>query len=63
MNNTILGEAYFQTSRHLGCKISEVIRNKFNPDYKLLINKYFLIAKAKVEDAERVAKEIEDSKK
>lgn len=35
-------EAYFRVSKHLHCKISDVIKNKFNLDYRVLIMRYYL---------------------
>lgn len=43
LNKTVVGEAYFRVSEHLHEPISKVIKNKFHPDYKLLLNKYFNI--------------------
>ena len=43
LNKTIVGEAYFRVSEHLHEPISKVIKNKFHPDYKILLNKYFNI--------------------
>lgn len=43
LNRTIVGETYFRVSKHLHIPISQVIKNKFHPDYRLLLNKYFNI--------------------
>ena len=62
MNNTIMGECYFRVSKHLGEPISTVLRKKFTPDYKLLINKYFQIIVAEQEQQEEYEKELEKTK-
>ena len=43
LNKTVVGEAYFRVSEHLHEPISKIIKNKFHPDYKILLNKYFNI--------------------
>lgn len=35
-----MGHIYFEVSKHLGIKVSEVIRDKFDPDIRFLIIKY-----------------------
>ena len=50
-------EIYFRVSQHLGCRISEVIRNKFNPDYRVLIHKYHMQVQAEIEQAEKIKEE------
>ena len=37
--------------------VSEVIRNKFNPDYKVLIHRYHMEAQAEMREAERIREE------
>ena len=34
MVSSLWFETYFRVSKHLGCPISEVIRNKFSADYQ-----------------------------
>ncbi len=57
-----MGECYFRVSKHLGVPISTVLRKKFTPDYKLLINKYFQIIVAEQEQQEEYEKELEKTK-
>lgn len=38
--NTIIGEVYFRVSKHLGWRVSKVIKHKYEPDIKFLILKY-----------------------
>jgi len=54
LNKTVIGEAYFRVSKHLGVTISHVIKNKFHPDYRLLLNKYFNIIMAEQEQYEEM---------
>lgn len=54
LNKTVIGEAYFRVSKHLGVPISYVIKNKFHPDYRLLLNKYFNIIMAEQEQYEEM---------
>lgn len=54
MNNTILGECYFRVSKHLNTDMISVIRQKFKPEIKMLLNKYFQIIIAEVEEAKKV---------
>ena len=58
MNNTIIGECYFRVSKHLGITISKVIKYKFHPDIKLLLNKYYNIIVAEQREYEKI-KEME----
>ena len=37
---SFVGQVYFRVSKHLSIPISQVIREKFNPDMKLLIMFY-----------------------
>lgn len=41
LTNSLIFEVYFRVSKHLGCFVSDVIRKKFNPDYSLLITRYY----------------------
>lgn len=54
LNKTVIGEAYFRVSQHLQVPISQVIKNKFHPDYRLLLNKYFNIIIAEQEQYEEM---------
>ena len=56
-------EVYFRVSTHLGCLISEVIRNKFNPDYRVLIHKYHLQIQAEIRESERIREESKKHKR
>lgn len=58
MNNTIIGECYFRVSKHLGITISKVIKYKFHPDIKLLLNKYYNIVVSEQKEYEKM-KEME----
>lgn len=58
--NSFYGEVYFRVSKHLGVLPSEVIRNKFNPDYRFLIMKYSQQILNEVKQAEEL-KEKTDS--
>ena len=57
MTDSYWFEVYFRVSKHLGCMISEVIRNKFNPDYRVLIHKYHMQVQAEIREAERIREE------
>lgn len=63
MINSLWFEAYFRVSKHLGCPVSEVIKNKFNPDYKILIMRYHMEIQAELKEAERIRKESRKHKK
>lgn len=54
MNNSVLGECYFRVSKHLGTDMITVIRQKFKPEIKMLLNKYFQIVLAEVEEQKKV---------
>ena len=54
MNNSVLGECYFRVSKHLGTDMITVIRQKFKPEIKMLLNKYFQIVLADVEEQKKV---------
>lgn len=58
MNNTVIGECYFRVSQHLGITISEVIKKKFHPDMRLLLNKYYNIIIGEQKEYEKI-KEME----
>jgi hypothetical protein len=58
MVNSIWFEAYFRVSKHLGCKVSEVIKNKFNADYRVLIMRYYMEIKSEIKQAEENKKTI-----
>lgn len=58
MNNTVIGECYFRVSKHLGITISKVIKYKFHPDIKLLLNKYYNIVVSEQKEYEKM-KEME----
>ena len=57
MSESYWFEVYFRVSEHLGCFVSEVIRNKFHPDYRVLIHKYHMQVQAEIKEAERIRKE------
>lgn len=57
MTESYYFDIYFKVSQHLGCTISEVIRNKFHPDYRVLIHKYHVITQAEIKEAERIKEE------
>ena len=54
MANSFYGEVYFRVSKHLGILPSEVIRNKFAPDFKFLIMKYSQQILSEVKRAEEI---------
>lgn len=58
MTKTYWFEVYFRVSQHLGVLPSEVIRNKFNPDYRLLIMKYNQILQAEIEESKKIEAEL-----
>ena len=57
MTNSLWFETYFRVSKHLGCSISEVIRNKFNVDYRVLIMRYHLEINEEIKHAEKMKEE------
>lgn len=57
MISSLWGEVYFRVAKHLGCTISEVIRNKFNADYRVLIIRYHMEIDAERKEAERIKEE------
>ena len=50
-------QIYFEVSQHLGCTVSEVIRNKFQPDIRVLIMKYNYDLEIRIREAEKIKKE------
>lgn len=48
---------YFEVSKHLGVPISEVVKNKFLPDYRILIMKYNYDLELKIKEAKKIEKE------
>lgn len=50
-------QVYFEVSKHLGCPISEVIKNKFHPDYRVLIMKYNYDLELQLREAEKIKEE------
>lgn len=50
----MIGHCYFKVSEHLHIPISVVIKNKFHPDYRLLLNKYYNIAVAEQKQYEEM---------
>lgn len=52
-----MGECYFRVSKHLGTDMVSVIRDKFKPEIKMLLNKYFQIILAEKEQAEEIEKQ------
>ena len=57
MTNSLYFETYFRVSKHLGCPISEVIRNKFHADYRVLIMRYHMEIQSEIEQAEKMKEE------
>ncbi len=60
MANSFYGEVYFRVSKHLGIKVSDVIREKFSPDMRFLIIKYTQIIIKEVEQAEKMKEQSEN---
>ena len=60
MANSFYGEVYFRVSKHLGIKVSDVIREKFSPDMRFLIMKYTQIIIKEVEQAEKMKEQSEN---
>lgn len=58
MIDSFIGEVYFKVSKHLGITISEVIRNKFHPDFQLLIHKYSKIVKAEQKEYNKIQEQL-----
>lgn len=54
MTDSFMGEVYFRVSRHLGIKMSEVIREKFTPDMRVLIHKYSNILREEIKQADKL---------
>ena len=52
-----MGECYFRVSKHLQTDMISIIRQKFKPEIKMLINKYYQIILAEVEQAEEIEKQ------
>ena len=52
-----MGEVYFRISKHLGIGIDEVIRKKFQPQFKFLIFKYTQIILREQEEYEKLEQE------
>jgi hypothetical protein len=50
-------QVYFEVSKHLGVPISEVVKNKFSPDYRILIMKYNYDLELKIREAKRIEDE------
>lgn len=50
-------QIYFEVSKHLGVPISQVIKNKFLPDYRILIMKYNYDLELKIKEAKKIEKE------
>ena len=57
MINSRYFQVYFEVAKHLGCTVSEVIRNKFQPDYRVLIMKYNYDLEIRIREAEKLKKE------
>ena len=57
MTDSYWFEIYFRVSQHLGCMVSEVIRNKFQADYRVLIHKYHMQVQAEIEQAKKMKEE------
>lgn len=58
--NSLPGEIYFRVSRHLNCLPSEVIKNKFKPDYRFLILHYRLEISNEIREAEKIEEEMKN---
>lgn len=57
MTKTRYFQVYFEVSKHLGVPISQVIKNKFLPDYRILIMKYNYDLELKTREAKRIEEE------
>lgn len=57
MVNSLYFETYFRVSKHLGCTVSEVIKNKFNADYRVLIARYHAEIQSELKQAEKMKNE------
>lgn len=57
MTDSYWFDIYFRVSQHLGCMVSDVIRNKFQADYRVLIHKYHMQVQAEIKEAERLKEE------
>lgn len=49
-----MGECYFRVSKHLNTDMITIIRQKFKPEIKMLINKYFQIITAEQKEMEEL---------
>jgi predicted fused transcriptional regulator/phosphomethylpyrimidine kinase len=54
INQTVIGHCYFKVSEHTGHSILWVIKNKFRPDIRMLLNKFYLITVAEQEQYEKI---------
>lgn len=54
LNNSVMGECYFRVSKHLNTDMITIIRQKFKPEIKMLINKYFQIITAEQKEMEEL---------
>ena len=52
-----MGECYFRVSKHLGTDMIYVIKHKFKPEIKMLINNYYQKIKAEQEEVEKIEKQ------
>lgn len=62
MADSFMGEVYFRVSQHLHCTMSEVIRQKFTPDMRLLIHKYARIVQAEKKQHDKIEEEMNKQK-
>lgn len=52
-----MGECYFRVAKHLQTDMVEVIRKKFHPEIKMLLNKYYQVVVAEQKEIEEMEKE------
>lgn len=57
--NSFVGDVYFEVSKHLGWRVSEVIKKKFTPDVKFLIFKYSQILRNKKKEYDEIKENME----
>lgn len=57
MSSSLWFEVYFRVSKHLGCHVSEVIKNKFNADFRVLIMRYYVEIQSEMEQAKKMKEE------
>ena len=63
MSESYWFDIYFKVSKHLGCMVSDVIRNKFHPDYRVLIHKYHVQTQAEMREAKKLREQSKQYKR